>query len=99
MSKRIRSAGRSASTRCRAFRRSPLSTGTAASPTWGILWTRPSGRSPRSWRRPVEGERVGPVEQILMLIQNAEVSRLLVARLNPGDDLLRSLTDLVRQND
>jgi len=34
-----------------------------------------------------------------MLIQNAEVSRLLVARLNPGDDLLRSLTDLVRQND
>ena len=34
-----------------------------------------------------------------MLFQNAGVARLLVARLNPGDDLLRSLTDLIRLND
>jgi predicted DNA-binding protein with PD1-like motif len=34
-----------------------------------------------------------------MLIQTAAVHRLLVARLNPGDDLLRSLAELVRQNE
>src|SRR5207245_2743246 len=35
----------------------------------------------------------------LMLIQGAEIKRVLVARLNPGDDLLRSLAELVRQNE
>src|SRR5690349_3373507 len=34
-----------------------------------------------------------------MLIQDAEIKRVLVARLNPGDDLLRSLAELVRQNE
>src|SRR5213595_1384645 len=33
-----------------------------------------------------------------MLTQSADVSRLIVARLNPGDDLLRSLTEVVQQN-
>ena len=32
-----------------------------------------------------------------MLIQGAEIQRVLVARLNPGDDLLQSLAELVRQ--
>jgi uncharacterized protein len=34
-----------------------------------------------------------------MLIQSVEINRLLVARLNPGDDLLRSLAEIVQQNE
>src|SRR5438876_8404952 len=33
-----------------------------------------------------------------MLTQSADLRRLIAARLNPGDDLLRSLTDVIQQN-
>src|ERR1700730_16139695 len=33
-----------------------------------------------------------------MITRSADLGRLMVVRLNPGDDLLRSLTEVVREN-